>query len=578
LIVIGLIILALPFIFGISMIILWKSDNKLNSIVSPAIYGICFILSLILFFNYTQEENVTLISGLYNLDFAFAITRLSSILLLLFSFICFCNSLFYRNDTSGKKIFNEIFLAFSAFAIFGLALSGNMIMLFIFSVIIGLITYFKLAAENKKLTLIKSIVINTISDLAFLAGILLIFSVTKSFSIEEINKAIDTGMFQGLLLTASGVCLLIGVLAKSAVFPFHYSLTTKEKISPEAENTFLSLTLLPAGIILAMRISPLLFQQLHNILIIIGLCSLAYGVLLASFKDNLKDTIKHLSISQSGLMLLALGTNNIVAAVLLLVTFSLSRMAISHSHQLINGIPGEKQNILYYWIFFCSVIVFAGLPLTAQFLSIGNLIKGISGFNYDYAGLNIIITVIILVSYSFFAFNIFKFLFRIDIKEFDRFSIPGIKELSGLTGSILLLLSSLFFLYSFNPVNSSTAWLINYLNNELNPSAINETTGSYLESFSVLLAVALGVIGAFFYAKKPSHIYSSQTNIFYRLELFFDNQFARLLAGKSEDKTDNAPITLSGVLYKYFKIEELSSYIALSLLLIVIFYFIFRTM
>lgn len=584
-IAIGLIILSIPFVYGIFLLAAQKYRIPVVRAVSPVVYGICFILSLILLFSIDANDNLSIQSAAssvssFKLIFTLTAGRFSAVILSLASLITFCISVFSVNHVKNENADSSgALLAFSLFGISGVALSGNILVLFIFSEIIGLVSYLILNSERKRLYLVKALIINSISDLAFLLGILLIFSVTGSFDIEDIKNAVESGMLSWPLFSVSGACLLAGVMAKSAVFPLHIWLTTNDKISNDSENIFLSLSMLPAGILLAIRLTPVLEPGVLNAMVCFGAANVIYGLLLSGFSDSLRDTLRRLAISHTGLMFIAIGTSNSVYAVILLGAVSISQLALLQSYQLIEERSNRKLNILYFWLFFSSAISYAGLPLSSMFLSYAGIMKNFLSYNV-FPGLNIAFTLFVFCICSQAAFSTFKFVFRINRREFENFSISIFKNVKYFLGIAVLLFSSLFIWISINPVNASFLWLPGYLNLTNFVASVTAQSASVpnLDSLLVLLSTAFGIMASYYIITKKETFQKDQSRRFNGLEPFFDNAFAGLFIKKEDMDIENPVIDLSALTSRLLKFDGPGAYISFSLLLIVIFYFIFRTM
>jgi len=586
LITIGLIILAITFAYGIVLLSLRRSDSAVVSIISPFVYGICFILSLFILFGILSDESFALPSAAlgyttFKLNFTLTVSRLTAVILCFASLIAICISVFSVNGTDKDETgSNRAYLAFSLFGISGLALSGNILVLFIFSAITSLVSYLILNKKGKKLYLFKTVTLNVVSDLALLTGILLIFSIVKLFDFEDILNAINTGNLSGPLFIISGACLVTGALSKAAVFPFHNWLTTNEEISDKSENIFLSLSMLPAGIVLAIRLSPLFVPGILNAMVCIGVVSIFYGLILSCFQDNLRHTIKFLAIAHSGLIFTAIGSGNIASAVLLLAAVSIARLALLQSDKIIGQDSPQKKSVLFYWLFFSSAAAFIGLPLSALFLTYGSILKSAIFFNGIIPGLNTLYAALIMGLCALGAFNIFKFVFQKNSTDYNDFSISDLKNPGSYSGIIILLLSSFFAWFSLSPYNVSLIWIPGYLNltNSFVSLAPQSSGIPFLELFLTLFSIALGVMAAFFITAKRKQQQNAVSHRIYGFERFFDNAFARYLIAKDEHEADDSAISLNKFFARFLKLDEPGAYISFSLLLIVIFYFIFRTM
>ncbi len=582
---VGLIILAVTAALGVSLKLSRKAGPTTLYIIPAAVYGICFALSLVMLIGNSTDQMFSIIgasSGYsdFNINFALTASRFSAAILSLATLIAICISVFRAEPKSGADSnAGASLLAFSLFAISGIALSGNLLTILLFSVATGIISYAHLQREQKRLYLFKVLTLNIISDLALLAGIILIYSATRSFGFENIKSAIDAGILSGPLLIISGACFLLGSISKAAVFPFQIWLTTNEEISAKTESIFISLLALPAGIALALQLSQFFAPALMYAMVFTGAASLIYGLISSSLKQSLRDMIRHSAIAHAGLMFIAIGTGNSGLAIFMLGGVTVSRLALWQSLQLLDSKDGEKQNALYYWIFFASAIAFAGMPFSSLFISYEGLIKSSLFLNYDLEATNAVLTALAILVCMITAYNIFRFVFRADYSKFNSFSVSALKNPAAYAGIVMLLVFSFFAWYCISPYEISFLWPLAYVNL---PNAVTQALPQpgffqFLDTFLALISIAAGIMAAYFIkSNNPLNAFkSSKVN---SMELYIDNFFAKYLIDRQKPEQDDSALTVSKLFAGSLRLDEPGTYISFSLLLIVIFYFIFRSM
>src|SRR5260221_13752310 len=123
------------------------------------------------------------------------------------------------------------FFAFSLIGVLGLSISGDLFTLITFSIVLTIVNNIAIGSEGKRLYLVKLLTVNLISDISLFTGSVLLYSVTRSFSIAENIPAIHGSIVSGPFYSAIVTLFIIAVLGKSASLPFHLWLTTKEAIT-----------------------------------------------------------------------------------------------------------------------------------------------------------------------------------------------------------------------------------------------------------------------------------------------------------------------------------------------------------
>lgn len=461
---------------------------------------------------------------------------------------------------SKRKI---LFLLFSLIGVLGLTISWNLFTLITFSIILTIINNTAIGSEGRKLYLVKLLTVNLISDIALFTGSLLLYSITGTFSITDNISAIQNSIISGPFYSTISILFIIAVLGKSASFPFHFWLTSRERISETAENILLCISAFPVGIIIYLKLADLIFPSSKTILLVAGILNLLYGLFLAYNKSELRQKVKLLSISQTGMIYIFLSMQDFGGAVFILISIILGRMALLLSDKLIR--KNEGINKIHYWIYFASICAFIGLPVFIQFYSNSLLVNNSILIRKYYFGF--ILQGIFVMTIFSVSFLVSQFLYNLNIKSFNKVSAPKIKDCFEMIPIIVLLTGSVILPYIFSNFGNIVIY---------NPLEKN----GYIFIISLvinLFTVSLGVFFSFLYVHKSKIKERFQYQSFFKAEDFVDNIFAGLLIDKNQS-LQTKDITFTGTIYRIFKFNTLSSYLGLSLLMIVIFYFIFRSM
>jgi NADH-quinone oxidoreductase subunit L len=119
---------------------------------------------------------------------------------------------------------------------------------------------------------------------------------------------------QQWLLSISGYCFLIAVIAKSAQFPLHIWLPDAMEGPTPISALIHAATMVIAGIYLLIRLQFLLSIDVHNTMIIIGSFTCFMAAFIALKQYDLKKILAYSTISQLGYMLSAIGAASETAA------------------------------------------------------------------------------------------------------------------------------------------------------------------------------------------------------------------------------------------------------------------------
>jgi len=243
------------------------------------------------------------------IDASLLLDRNALVMVLIVSIVAFLVNLFSIGYMAEDQALVRYFgmLGFFTFAMLGLVLSSNLLLLFGFWELVGFSSYRLIGHWHEKpeaaMAATKAFIINRLGDVGFLIGLLILWSWSGSLEISNLNlSAIPT-----FWLTAIGVCIFIGVIAKSAQFPlFHWLPDAMEGPTPVSALIHAA-TMVAAGVYLLIRIEPLFTEDALNLISIIGAVTALAGALGALHQYDIKKLLAYSTISQLGFMVMAIG-------------------------------------------------------------------------------------------------------------------------------------------------------------------------------------------------------------------------------------------------------------------------------
>jgi NADH-quinone oxidoreductase subunit L len=244
------------------------------------------------------------------------------------------------------------------------------LIIYAFWELVGVCSYLLISFWNEKETAIraakKAFLINRFGDIGFFIGIALLWFQYNTLSLTDIATLVSIDN-QFVIFAALG--FIVAAAAKSAQLPFSMWLPDAMEAPTPVSALLHAATMVAAGAYLLIRIDFLLNTELHIIVLIIGSLSAIIAAITACYQTEMKKILAFSTISQVGLMFIAVGLDMPELAFFHLIThaffkanlfLSVGFLAKSTNHQL------NKIVLIAYCI---SAASLAGVPFTSGFLS-----------------------------------------------------------------------------------------------------------------------------------------------------------------------------------------------------------------
>jgi len=367
-----------------------------TSVIACGAVLVSFIISIILFTHLLgistgeQAIHVTLFDwisvGNFSASLSFLVDPLSSLMLLIITgvgFLIHVYSIGYMHDDAG---FNRFFSYLNLFVFFMLLLvmGANYLVMFIGWEGVGLCSYlligfwFKNQAYNDAAN--KAFIMNRIGDLGMLLGVILIFIHFGSIQYSEVfPKATDIDTSTITLIT---ILLFIGAMGKSAQLPL-YTWLPDAMAGPTPVSALIhAATMVTAGVYMVARnnvlyaLSPIALE----LIMIVGLATALFAATIALKQNDIKKVLAYSTVSQLGLMFLALGLGSFTAGIFHMATHAFFKALLflgagsvihaMHHEQDIRRMGGLKKYLPITFItFLIGVLAISGIPPFAGFFS-----------------------------------------------------------------------------------------------------------------------------------------------------------------------------------------------------------------
>lgn len=303
----------------------------------------------------------------------------------------------YKNK--GRYYF---FLILTYFATVGVFLSVDFYTTFIFFEVMSLASYVWVAQDEKPASLRAAgtyLAVAVIGGLVMLMGIFLLYDMTGTVRFDDL---IGMSQNSGLLaqtgyvaadkrLWAAAICLLFGFGAKAGAFPMHIWLPKAHPVAPAPASALLSGILTKAGVFGVLILTSYIFlgdASWGAMILIIAVCTMFLGAVLALFSIDLKRTLACSSVSQIGFILTGVGMAGLLGeengmalrgallhmvnhSLLKLVLFSAAGVVFMNIHSLdLNDVRGfGRKKPLLNAIFLMGTLGIGGMPLWNGYIS-----------------------------------------------------------------------------------------------------------------------------------------------------------------------------------------------------------------
>ncbi len=360
-------------------------------------------------------------SGDLKIPFQFLYDNLSSLFLLIITGIGFLIHVYSTGYMHEDEGFSRFFTYLNLFVFFMLllVLGNNYIITFVGWEGVGLCSYlligfwYKNTAYNKAAN--KAFIMNRIGDLGFLMGIILIFITFGSVSYTEIfDKA---GTVPTSTLTTIALLLFVGAMGKSAQLPL-YTWLPDAMAGPTPVSALIhAATMVTAGIFMVVRSNVFYASSevASETVAVVGAITALFAATIGLLQNDIKKILAYSTVSQLGLMFLALGVGAYSSAVFHVTTHAffkallfLGAGSVIHAmggEQDIRNMGGLKGKIkITFFTMFVATLAISGVPGLSGFFSKDEILAHVYEHNKVLWGVGMLTSILT-------AFYMFRMLF-----------------------------------------------------------------------------------------------------------------------------------------------------------------------
>ena len=253
----------------------------------------------------------------------------------------------------------------------------------------------KTSLRNSEASL-KYVIYGAVSSGIMLFGISILYGITGSTNLFEINSLIQTTSIPGLTFVLAGILIFTGIGYKISAAPFHFWTPDVYEGAPITITAFLSVASKAAGFALLIRFIKITFirsvdsngyWQLVEMIdwrtffVIISIITMTLGNFAALWQDNLKRMLAYSSIAHAGYLLLGmavLSNQGLIAIIIYFTVYALMNLGAFFVVMLIANKTGSENIDDYKGLGYTQpflgvalgifLVSLTGLPPTAGFV------------------------------------------------------------------------------------------------------------------------------------------------------------------------------------------------------------------
>jgi NADH-quinone oxidoreductase subunit L len=339
---------------------------------------------------YQSEQGINLVVGiLYD--------PLGAAILAAVTVVSFCVHLYSTGYMHGDCRYHIFFANISlfTFAMFGLVLADNLLFLFIFWELMGLMSYLLIGHFSHDgqsgfrswatWASQKAFMTTRVGDVCLLVGMLMFHQHFETFRFTELwaaagqTVAANGGEYPAWM-TVAGLFIFGGTIGKSAQFPLHIWLPDAMAGPTPVSAMIHAATMVAAGVFLLGRTYPLMSPAALEVITVVGATTALFAATIGMTAWDLKAVLAYSTISQLGFMVAAVGLGSVTAGMFHMTTHAFFKACLflsagsviqgcNHEQdmRLMGGLR-KKMPITFVCMLACTMAI-AGIPLFSGFYS-----------------------------------------------------------------------------------------------------------------------------------------------------------------------------------------------------------------
>ncbi|MFY0650447.1 MAG: NADH-quinone oxidoreductase subunit L [Cyclobacteriaceae bacterium] len=485
-----LLIPALPLLAFVAAAL--TKNKELSAILSVAISAAVFFVAVEVIIQFYGSKAYYFSASWFNVgsfqyNAGILLDKLSLVMIGVVSLITLLVNVFsleYMKGDPGKGRYFA-FLGLFAFSMYGIVLSSNLFLTFVFWELVGFSSYLLIGfwfqnAEPPKASF-KAFIVNRVGDGGFLVGLFILLVFFQTFELPALwsqfevfgEPNADIGISKGFLMVM-GLGLFLGAVGKSAQFPLQTWLPDAMAGPTPVSALIHAATMVAAGVFMLVRVFPLLSIPVLDVIAIIGAVTAFMGAFAAFAQNDIKKVLAFSTVSQLGYMVMGIGVGSPDASFFHLVTHAFFKASLflcagsvihflhhEKEPQNMRQMGGLRKAVPNTFIAYTiSMLALCGLPFFSGYFSKEAILSGtlewITYSSMDGIGWKALVPLFAFAGVFMTAAYMGRQYFMVFFGEVKWSS--DIKKESWKVSIPVLLLSvlSLWIFYSFNPFHANS--------------------------------------------------------------------------------------------------------------------------
>ena len=368
-----------------------RRSRGLSSFISVAAVLISFLASWIVFVRpnvWVPDYTWIDIPGVFHVSIGLTLDALSKAMLLVVTFVgglIHIYSLGYMHDDEGESRYFAA-LSLFIFAMLGIVLASNFVMLFIFWELVGFTSYVLIghwfSRDAAAAAAGKAFLTNRVGDFGFMLGILMLWTATGSIVFADLPAHLSAVTNHPSYLTIVALLIFCGAVAKSAQFPLHVWLPDAMEGPTPVSALIHAATMVAAGVYMLVRVGFIIQAAPDALLVIawIGSITALMSGLIATQQDDIKRVLAYSTLSQLGYMVAAVGLSSNQAGMFHLFTHAFFKallflaagsviIALHHEQNIWNMGGLSRTMPITFLAFAVGALALIGVPPFSGFFS-----------------------------------------------------------------------------------------------------------------------------------------------------------------------------------------------------------------
>lgn len=290
----------------------------------------------------------------------------------------------------------------------------------------------------------------------FLYGLALLYGYAGSVRLAAISEATASTARSDTLLFAGLGMLIVGLLFKASVGPFHTWTPDVYQGAPTAVTAFMAACTKVAAFGAILRVLHVGFEasrwQWQGVLWAVAIVSMVIGVVVALAQHDIKRMIAYSSVAHAGFLLIGaitLTDQGLSATLFYLLAYGFTTIAVFGVMSLVRTGQGEashlsewdglaKRSPLLAWVFTFLLLALAGIPLTSGF--IGKFVVFTAAWEHGMAPLVMVALVASAAAAYFYLQVVVRMHLREPAADGPTVSVPGAFTTAAITLGVVVTL------------------------------------------------------------------------------------------------------------------------------------------